>query len=181
MNAKNIVVSALVALVVVALGFAFFGPSKKVERVIERLGAFPGTSFSEDLEYNGIKHFYRRQAFNTGSTTNSTVCSIRRPELTSSTTLTYASAKVLGLSTTTSDDTFRIATGANMTSTTTLLAGRAVLATSTSIVATTSLTTDDAVMSGADEWLNFDYEGVPRPYLDINGQTGVCEAIWISS
>ena len=176
---KNILVSAGVALLVVVLGFAFFGPSEKV--IEKKVGAFPGTSFSEDLEYNGIKHFYRRQTFLTGSTTNSTVCSISRPEPTSSTTVVFASAKVLGLATSSlSGNRFTIATGANTTSTTTALAQLgSIAATGTAIVATTS--TNDNIMSGTDEYLNFDYEGVPRPYLDINGQTGVCEAIWIAS
>ena len=178
---KNILVSAGVALLMVVLGVAFFGPGKVTEITKDKVGAFPGTSFSEDLEYNEIKHFYRRQTFLTGSTTNSTVCSIRRPELTSSTTVVYASAKVLGLATSSlSGNRFTIATGANTTSTTTALAQLgSIAATGTAIVATTS--TNDNIMSGTDEYLNFDYEGVPRPYLDINGQTGVCEAIWIAS
>ena len=181
---KNILVSAGVAIAVVALGFALLGqPSEKVtERIIEKIGAFPGTSFSADsLEYNGIPFHYRRQAFVTGSTTQSVVCSIRRPALNSTTTLVYASGKVLGMGTSSAADRFTIATGANLTGTTTVIAGINVTATGTAAVATTSLGTDSAVMAGQDEYLNFDYEGIPRPYLGISGQTGVCEAIWIES
>ena len=181
---KNVLVSAGVSLLVVALGFALLGqPSERViEKTVERIGAFPGTSFSADsLEYNGIPYHYRRQAFETGSTTRSVVCSIRRPALNSSTTIVYASGKILGMGTSSGSDVFGIYTGINMTSTTTLIAGVAVTATGTAAVATTTLASDSVVMAGGDEYLNFDYEGIPLPYLGISGQTGVCEAIWIES
>ena len=87
MDKKNIIVSAIVALVVVVLGLVFFG--RPTERIIEKiirevekgtgldLGAVSGPSIdSETWTVNGVTtHFYRRP-MQTGTTT---VCQIKLP------------------------------------------------------------------------------------------------------
>ena len=53
MNTKNILVGVVVALLVVVVGFAFFGPSKIVERIF---GATPGDESGTDcFTKNGLK------------------------------------------------------------------------------------------------------------------------------
>lgn len=80
MNAKNIIISAGVALFVVVLGFAYFGrlnvsidEDSIIARVIERIkifGATPGPdAFNERECRNGKCTYYYRLAFLTGTTT----------------------------------------------------------------------------------------------------------------
>ena len=53
MNTKNILVGVVVALLVVVVGFAFFGPSKTVEKIV---GATPGDeSGTECFTKNGLR------------------------------------------------------------------------------------------------------------------------------
>ena len=82
---KNILVSAGVALLVVVLGFAFFGPSENaiVAKVVEivkalKFGAFPGSDFGNCITVNGYRTCSFRVAMDTGT---STQCVINLPAL----------------------------------------------------------------------------------------------------
>lgn len=85
-NIKTYGVGALVALVV-ALGVSYSVKSDNVDidsivdravtKIQETLGAVPGFDFlTEELNFNGVKYFPRRQPL---ATATSTICSIRSP------------------------------------------------------------------------------------------------------
>ena len=100
MDAKNTLVSAGVALLVV-LGFAYFGPSEKIierERIIERLGAIPGTEVGgPDFTIGGVTEWNFSGSFAAGSGTT-TACTFQSPY--STTTLTHASGQITTATTT---------------------------------------------------------------------------------
>ena len=83
---KTYLVSAGVALLVVVLGFAFFGPSENVivQRVVEivkRLGAIPGNELQGPcIIVNGLSTCYAEQPMQVAS---STLCVFQTPEATS--------------------------------------------------------------------------------------------------
>lgn len=82
MDAKNVLVSAGVALLVVVLGFAYFGPGKVIETVKEvTVGAIPGTSVDANcFSIGGVEKCYYSSAFQSAT---STYCVYRLPTGTS--------------------------------------------------------------------------------------------------
>ena len=87
MNAKQTIVSAIVALFVVVLGFAFFGrpPAQIVERVVERvvkeLGATSGPdSTHPNFSVNGVRfHPLNMRFANSSGTATTTPCALQAP------------------------------------------------------------------------------------------------------
>src|SRR3990167_3636128 len=179
---KNVLVSGLVAVVAVALGLSFFASEplvveKVVERVVERLGGFPGPDIDSNyLSVNGVTTHYRSMDFQTGTTT---VCSFEIPFFDiASSTLVAAGARIDALSTTTGA--FKIAKGLGQNSTTTTLAGANVganTATGTTVTIASS-TSNELNTQAGDRYLVFDYETDAAPYLGRAGLTGGCFAEW---
>ena len=83
---KQIGVAALVALLV-SLAAVYFVKPKVVERIVENVGAFPGTDFLVDtLNFNGIQKTFKVQRLVTAS---STVCSLVPPRTGTSTLVAF--------------------------------------------------------------------------------------------
>lgn len=115
MDKKYYVLGGVLALVLV-LGMLFPRPGQSViERVIEKLGANPGTDFSSTfLKFNGIEHQYSSQAFNVASTT---LCAFK-PGATSTVLRTFINVK----NATSSAIVIDLAKSTNPSATTSLLA-----------------------------------------------------------
>src|SRR3990167_621259 len=81
MNRKIFLWGGVLLSIVLILGVMFPRPSQQVvEKIVEKLGAFPGPDISSSyLIFNGIEHKYFSTNFNTASTT---VCSFRLPNAT---------------------------------------------------------------------------------------------------
>lgn len=178
MDAKNIAVSAGVALLVVVLGLAYFGPTKTVERferVIEKLGAIPGSEIPGPVaKINGAPIIGLSQRFTTGTTT---VCSLDlRPYASSS--ILAIGATVQGVPTTTTGSVWRFYTSSNGFASSTFLLGRgAITATGSSLLATSTPLDADTIIDSGDNYITLDVEGANVPYLAIEGNTGVCSVL----
>lgn len=160
---------------------ARFAGERLGDRLVEQVNldedmtfaGFPGPDvFSDFVSFNGVTHHYRKVAFDTSTTSNSVVCSIKRPG-TASSSVVAVGVRIDGLSTSTGA--LAIYKGANMNSTTTIIAGpETITATGTTVVATTTLATNASTLGAGDEWIVFDYRGARIPYQAMGGQTGEC-------
>lgn len=172
---KVLLVAGVVALVVASV-VTYFRPNvNTIREVVKELGSVTGPdSFFPVVSNEGIKTHYRRQQFQTGSTTRVLLCQIQTP---TSTVITSLGARINGLATSSGRLAFYL--GATEIATTTVLAGSAgdVTATGTLVVATTTLAANAAVLDAAgDAWITLDYESASVPYLAMEGATGFCSA-----
>ena len=177
---KNILVSAGVALLVVVLGFAFFGPSEnvivqKVVEIVKKFGATPGSNFQSNvIKIAGSPLVGVSTGFTVGTTS---VCALDVRGYASSSIVALGGV-VNGVPTTTTGSTWRWYKSTNGFATTTLIAGRgAITATGTAIFATTTLAADAGVLGAGDNFLVLDFQGGSSPYLAIEGQTGKCSVL----
>src|SRR3990167_10631967 len=79
---RNLIVPLIAIAALIIGGISLVQPNEKtiVERVIERVGAFPGPDINSDyLSFNGVKHWYYSSKLRTATTT---VCSFKSPAAT---------------------------------------------------------------------------------------------------
>lgn len=174
---KNILISAIVALVVVVPGLVFFGqPSvTEVVKVIKELGAIPGNDLPSISKIGGAPLVGLSQ---TGSSGTTTPCIFDVRSYASSSIVSLG-ATIMGLPTTTSDTLWRWYKGVGLTSTTTALTdGMSVTATGTTVFATTSLfASNTATLGAGDNYIVLDYQRGTTPYLAMAGRTAQCSVL----
>lgn len=149
-----------------------------VDRVVERLGASPGSQFeTPELTVNGVKKFIHHRTFNTAS---STVCSVLSPDATS--TLLYAVARI-----STATNTALVwdwGKSTNSYSTTTILGGDSLSVASgakgtiSAGLASTTYMLDGATVIAPNNYVNLKYGPSRLPANGVpvnNGFAGSCK------
>lgn len=186
MEKNNVLLGALLAVAVVVSGvLALRAPTVLtvekpvvVEKVVERLGATPGSQFeAPQLTVNGVGEYFYSQNFYTAS---STVCSVKSPDATS--TILYAVGRI-----TTATDTALVwdwGKGTNVYSTTTILGGDSLSVaanakgTISAGIASTTYMLDGASVIAPNNYVNLKYGPSRLPTNGVpvnNGLKGNCK------